>query len=133
MGRQWEFAARGRDGRKYPWGDEDPNCERANYSGCGATSVAVKSYEAGATPEDIYDLAGNVWEWCRDWYAFAYESTEQTDPEGPESGAARVLRGGSFSSNPWNLRAAYRDLNVPDFRYYTYGFRVAWVGSGGLE
>ncbi len=133
---QWEFAARGRDGRKYPWGDEDVTCERANYAECERTAVAVKSYEAGATPEGIYDLAGNVWEWCLDWYA-PYESTGQTDPTGPAESSlsrpARVLRGGSFSFNPWYLRAAIRFNYYPDVRGVNIGFRVAWASSGGLE
>ena len=135
-GAQWEFAARGRDGRKYPWGDEDVTCERANYAECERTAVAVKSYEAGATPEGIYDLAGNVWEWCLDWYA-PYESTGQTDPTGPAESSvsrpARVLRGGSFSFNPWYLRAAFRYDHDPGGRYDYVGFRVAWASSGGLE
>ena len=128
---QWEFAARGRDGREYPWGDETPTCDRANYSDCNDRFVAVKSYDAGATPEGIYDLAGNVWEWCRDWYG-PYSATEQTDPPGPPSGPARVLRGGSFVSAPGRLRAANRGSG-PDNRGGSYGFRVAWASSGGLD
>jgi formylglycine-generating enzyme required for sulfatase activity len=138
---QWEFAARGRDGRKYPWGDEDATCERANYAECGLPLglAAVKSYEAGATPEGIYDLAGNVWEWCLDWYA-PYESTGQTDPTGPPESSwsppARVLRGGSFSDFPRDLRAAVRVHDIPGHRrdlYGDFGFRVAWASSGGQE
>ncbi len=131
---QWEFAARGRDGRKYPWGDEDPTCERANYSGCGGTAVAVKSYEAGATPEGIYDLAGNVGEWCQDRYD-AYEPTGQTNATGsPESStipSTRVLRGGSFvfGNGPKSLRGANRRPADPDYPYEAYGFRVAWATS----
>ena len=129
---QWEFAARGRDGRKYPWGDEDPNCERANYSGCGGPVRAVKSYEAGATPEDIYDLAGNVWEWCRDGKR-EYSDEAQVDPVGPLDAPARVLRGGSFIVIPRFLRAAYHGSPDPDIRRGGVGFRVAWASSGGLE
>ena len=131
---QWEFAARGIDGREFPWGDEAPTCERANYSRCRRTVVAVKSYETGATPEDIYDLAGNVMEWCRDWYA-PYEPTGQTDPTGPPESvsSARVLRGGSFGDRPRDLRAALRSYIYPNNRFDFLGFRVAWVGSGGLK
>ena len=133
---QWEFAARGRDGRKYPWGNEDATCARANYFECGGAAVAVKSYETGATPEGVYDLAGNVWEWCLDWYA-PYESTAQTDPTGPPESSTsppgRVSRGGSFDDVPRSLRAANRYDLTPDFRYDFFGFRVAWASSGGLE
>ncbi len=65
---QWEFAARGTEGRLYPWGDEPPTCLRAHSVDCPPGTIEVKSLSAGATPESIYDLAGNVWEWVADWY-----------------------------------------------------------------
>ena len=93
----------------------------------------MATYPKGATPEGVHDLAGNVWEWCNDWNG-PYEAREQTDPKGPPSGEARVFRGGSFYNDPGILRAAHRSGSVaPDYRRDGDGFRVAWVGSGGLN
>lgn len=94
---EWEFAARGTEGRTYPWGDEEPTCERAHYRDCpvgvDGGAVAVMSKRDGATPEGVYDLAGHVWEWVADWFG-EYAPGSVTDPEGPATGPSRVLRGG---------------------------------------
>lgn len=81
---QWEFAARGSEGRTYPWGDEPPTPERTNYGEIDETAPVkpVKSFPEGATPDLIYDLMGNAWEWCRDWDG-SYQEGEQKDPLGP--------------------------------------------------
>ena len=127
---QWEFSARGKEGREYPWGNETLTPDRANYGGNVRSTTRVKSYPKGATPEGIYDLAGNVWEWCRDWYG-DYRGEEQTDPVGPDSGSFRVLRGGAFYNCPGHLRAAYRINYVPQNRNDRIGFRVVWSAAGG--
>ncbi len=123
---QWEFAARGAQGRLYPWGDEAPSRERANYQESAIEGTApVGAYPSGATPEGVHGLAGNVRQWCLDWYG-PYGSEPEEDPAGPESGTARVLRGGSFVDAPGTLRTSYRFMVDPDSRFGFVGFRIAW-------
>lgn len=116
---QWEFAARGTESRKYPWGDAPPTCERAHFAACEPRgTIEVMSRPAGATPEGVHDLAGNVWEWVRpDWLRSWMAVNEE----------ARRLRGGSFRDAAFFLRAANRNN---DFHYSTrgpeIGFRVVW-------
>jgi formylglycine-generating enzyme required for sulfatase activity len=132
---QWEYAARGKEGRIYPWGSDPPTPDRANHRGAGALStVPVGSHPKGATPEGVHDLAGNVWEWCRDWYG-DYEgsvATEDENPIGPTNGEVRVLRGGSFFA-PEDLRGATRSGYLPVAWHGYIGFRVAWSAAGGPE
>ena len=129
---QWEHAARGGEGRAYPWGDDEPTDEHANFGRNLGGTTPVGSYRKGATPEGVHDLAGNVWEWCRDWYG-PYPDGEATDPEGPSDGSSRVLRGGSSDDAPRHLRGAYRSHTHPGLRLDDVGFRVVWSSSGGLE
>lgn len=132
---QWEFAARGTEGRLYPWGSHQPTPEHANYKETGIDDTSpVGSYPKGVTPDGVHDLAGNVYEWCRDWYGSYPENVEPPpqDPTGPTTGLTRVLRGGSFDLIPRYLRGADRYAD-PGSRGGYRGFRVAWDGSGGLE
>jgi formylglycine-generating enzyme required for sulfatase activity len=127
---EWERAARGTSGRRYPWGNEKPDAERANYSeGSVGHATPVGLYPRGATSEGIDDLAGNVWEWVADWYGEDYyaKSTRE-NPKGPESGEVRVLRGGSWDVNPRGLRAALRYGFRPGFRDDDFGFRCVREG-----
>ena len=112
----------------YPWGNEF-DAERSNMSdsGIGATTP-VDRYENGTSPYGIYDLVGNVWEWCEDWFAEdEYKKRagqEIKDPLGAEKGDFRVLRGGSFGDDEAYLRAAVRGGYLPYNRNYIIGFRV---------
>ena len=131
---QWARAARGDDGRKYPWGDNEPDETRAHYGkGLSDAPIAVGSLPAGRGPYGHLDLAGNVWEWCRDvWDGRAYEKRGElsVDPEGhnAEDGgpeAARACRGGAFGYEPRCLRSAFRDRYLADDARHVLGFRVA--------
>jgi eukaryotic-like serine/threonine-protein kinase len=122
---EWEKAARGPDGRKYPWGNKSPDCARANYYGCKGVTAAVGSYSAGASPYGALDMAGNVWEWVNDWYSSYFGSSSVSNPQGPATGTDRVLRGGGWSFQEDSLRSAYRRSERPASQHDTLGFRCA--------
>lgn len=120
---EWERAARGGlTGARYPWGDAiDPTL--ANYDNQGGTMPV------GAYPPNgygLYDMAGNVWEWVADWYdPHYYARSPVKNPQGPGTGATKVLRGGAWLLFPEFCRVAYRFRNSPDFRFNLIGFRLA--------
>ncbi len=121
---EWEKAARGRDGRIYPWGNRQPDKSLCNYNMNVKDTTPVGRYPNGASPYGALDMAGNVWEWVADWYdANYYANSPSRNPAGPDSGEYRVLRGGSWFSLDLNLRAAFRGGNNPDFRFDGNGFR----------
>jgi formylglycine-generating enzyme required for sulfatase activity len=128
---EWEFAARGKDARKYPWGNTpEPTVEHANYGDSKIERpTAVGTYPRGKTPEGLFDLAGNVWEWCLDWYDEKYyieckKKGVVKNPRGPQDGVGRVLRGGAFWNDTNELRSARRYFFNPAFRNNLVGFRV---------
>jgi iron(II)-dependent oxidoreductase len=123
---EWEKAARGTDGRKYPWGDQwDPSRANSAESKLGK-STPVGSYPGGASPYGALDMTGNVWHWVADWYdKDYYKHGPETNPRGAESGQSRVLRGGAWYLNPIYLRSAYRFSWPPHLRNGHYGFRCA--------
>ncbi len=132
---QWEKAARGTDGRVYPWGNQ-PDPGRVNYAdtGVGATS-AVGCFPGGASPYGALDLSGNVWEWCRTKWQESYHDYEGDDLAGAgndlEGDAPRMLRGGAFDGNERFVRCACRLRNNPDLRNPSVGFRLC-VAPGFL-
>ena len=119
---QWEKAARGSDGRIFPWGDDaDPN--RANYSNTDiGTTSAVGCFPGGASPYRALDMSGNVWEWCRTRWQASYE--DYRDDNALEGSALRVLRGGSFVFDRFGARCTCRGRGNPYYDWYDCGFRV---------
>lgn len=132
---EWEKAARGVDGRRYPWGNgwSATNLNSHEHGPSGTTSVDYFS-PGGDSPYGVADMCGNVWEWCTDWFdEMAYQrrvAADVKDPQGPKRGQYRVQRGGSCWENPMgSARCAFRDHYSPfNSEDYT-GFRVVCRGT----
>jgi formylglycine-generating enzyme required for sulfatase activity len=122
---EWEYAARGTEGRKYPWGNQwDPNRARFRGNKGTATSAPVGSYPNGASPFGIQDLAGNVWEWTASLEKpYPYVATDGR--EDLRTGGSRVTRGGSWLGDSEFLRATVRDFSSPTSKNDKLGFRCA--------
>jgi len=129
---QWEFACRAGTTTPFWWGDE-LTADDANYDGnhpyAGGSkgeyrqkTVQVKTFKPN--PWGLWQMHGNVWEWCADWFG-AYSQGPVIDPRGPDTGTFRVLRGGSWNCSGRGLRSAFRDWNDPSYAWLNYGFRLA--------
>ncbi len=137
---EWEMAARGGDGRRWPWGNEW-RWGRANTGGEKmGKDISARGYEKdgfiypapvgsfpdGRSPFGSNDMAGNVSEWCADWYSSSYyRKGPDINPPGPETGRFKVIRGGSSRNLPSSVRCAIRFKHEPEFRTFTLGFRCA--------
>ncbi|MGD9248136.1 MAG: SUMF1/EgtB/PvdO family nonheme iron enzyme, partial [Desulfobacteraceae bacterium] len=122
---QWEYACRAGSTSRFSFGNSDGLLD---FFGWYKTN-SVMTHAVGqkpANPWGLYDMHGNVWEWCQDWYG-DYPSGSKTDPIGPRSGDYRVRRGGSWRSNATNCRSAHRYSFTPDSRYDNTGFRLARI------
>ena len=134
---EWEYAARGTDGRKYPWGNYEGRGDLANFADCNTdfawsdrdiddgypVTSPVGAFPLGASAFGMEDMAGNVWEWCLDYYE-PYRPAPKANPRGSAMGNRRVYRGGSWKSRFNSLRATVRGSNVPTFSCNDLGFRV---------
>ena len=134
---EWEYAARGTDGRKYPWGNYDRRGDLANFADKNtvfawsdreisdgyAESSPVGAFPMGASPFRMEDMAGNVWEWCLDYFE-NYRGAPKVNPRGATAGAKRVYRGGSWKSRFNSLRTTARGANTPSYSCNDLGFRV---------
>ncbi|MFH1220086.1 MAG: SUMF1/EgtB/PvdO family nonheme iron enzyme [Candidatus Eisenbacteria bacterium] len=122
---EWEYATQYGGERIYPWGNESPDCSRANYSGCVGSTAPVGSYPAAPASLGLYDMAGNVWELCNDWHTCDLGTGPVADPKGPPSGSYRVLRGESWYDDGGSLQCAARNSYLPSTTSSFNGFRCA--------
>ncbi len=134
---EWEYAAKGNDSRKYPWGNYDGRGDLANFADrntvfawsdreidCGyAETSPVGAFPLGASPFGIEDMAGNVWEWCLDYYE-PYHGGHKVNPRGSAAGSKRIYRGGSWKSRFNSLRTTTRSSNTSSFSCNDLGFRI---------
>jgi formylglycine-generating enzyme required for sulfatase activity len=122
---EWEYAARGGGKQTYAYAGSNTVNEVAWYS----SNAGSKTHPVGekkANELGLYDMSGNVREWCQDWYADDYYAkSPSSNPQGLSTGSNRVLRGGSWFDNPAYVRVADRTYYTPDFRYDNIGFRLA--------
>lgn len=129
---EWEKAARGTDGRIYPWGNDPPTSVHAVYGlkeGGTETISVIGDRDKGQSPYGVHDLAGNLYEWVMDWYAEEYYTNFATgpavNPRGPNEGTAKVQRGGSYINHPYRLRSSFRTKGDPAEQDPHVGFRCA--------
>ena len=122
---EWEYAARGADERRYPWGATfDPDLCNASEAGIDETTPTGQYSPQGDSPFGLSDVAGNVWEWVNDWYEIgSYANDKSSNPTGPKAGKGRALRGGSWYGDSCSTRTTYRYYSNPLDRSPGVGFR----------
>jgi len=121
---QWEKASRGTDGKTYPWGDAPPTPRRVNVNSYIGKTSEVGSYD-NASIYGCYDMLGNIWEWCLDYYDETfYQRCSNTSPCNIDSSRYRVIRGGSWRSDLFRATCAHRCFYNPNVRSDRHGFRI---------
>ena len=120
---QWEHACRAGTTTKYSFGDSDTSLAEHGWFKSNAGSITHPVGEKKPNPWGLYDMHGNVWEWCADWYATTYPSGDATDPQGASSGSSRVLRGGAWYDYSVGLRSSFRIYLTPVVRFSLFGLR----------
>ncbi len=134
---EWEYAAKGAEGYTFPWGEATSLGTLANFADANtsfawrdaavndgfAETSPVGTYPAGKSRANVEDLAGNVWEWCQDWYA-PYTGRDSVNPRGPKTGVQRVYRGGSWKSRFASLKCTARGYNLATYASNDVGFRI---------
>jgi len=141
---EWERAAKGTTHRRFPWGNECPaswndvctevewtpttaraNCYDSNCNDGFDSTSPVDQFPSGKSPDGLYDMTGNLWEWTSDWWYRSYTSAAVTNPTEPASGQDRDIRGGGWGTYGSRLRVAYRANERPDHRSSVIGLRCA--------
>jgi len=122
---EWEYAAQYNDDRKHPWGNHEPTCEQANYTGCVGWTSVVGSYPEAPAELGLSDMAGNLWEWCNDWRVCELGTDPVTDPTAPPRRTYRVHRGGNWRMSVCDMRCASRNGDDPSYGSGGIGFRIA--------
>jgi len=129
---EWEKAAGGTEGTKWPWGNRWGTSLKYYYLNIFGKednfqfTAPVDYYKDGISPFGVYNMAGNVWEWCLDWYSLGYYNlTPEINPQGPVTGIQKVLKGGSWTNTIESTRISKRIRNYPNVKLNSYGFRCA--------
>jgi len=123
---EWEKAARGTDERRYPWGNRYSEGKYCNANNAMGTTTPVNKYPDGRSPYEAWDMCGNVYEWCADYYAENYyQRSPDSDPRGPDGGQERVVRGGSYMDTRAGLPCTHRASAPEDETRDSIGFRCA--------
>jgi sulfatase modifying factor 1 len=131
---EWEKAARGDDERPYPWGPRFTEGERCNGNNQVGMTTPVDEFPEGRSEYGVWDLCGNAYEWCHDFYDEEYyKNSPTTNPKGPEGGQERVVRGGCYMESRAGLRATHREGVVEVTTRDTIGFRIAMNAEATVE